>query len=189
MFGIGDQSHVQRKQGLFFTEFAFFCVSVRVPGSLVWGSSVKHSLASVAKLLLASHLRQWWFLYNGLEKLLLRSVCSQHSLWNYFSAEISDLSLSLLFFSHCKYFRATTSSRRMKEMDFIVLILCGGERQFSNVLPKHHLDIHVRHIFDLLLHFVHETKLMLFCRCYSLNFIRRHDNIWVFRSKKMSRQL
>lgn len=89
-----SQPHVKRKRGMFLTEFAF---SASVWGFLLWDSSVKHSLASIAKLLLASSLHPWWFLYKGLEKLLLQSVCSQHSLWNYFSTEIGNLNLSLLF--------------------------------------------------------------------------------------------
>lgn len=46
----------QRARGLFFMGFAFLCIVPRFPGSLLQGSSVKHSLASIAKLLLASRL-------------------------------------------------------------------------------------------------------------------------------------
>lgn len=120
----------QREWRLFFTEFEFFCITLRFPGSLLWDSSVKHSLASIAKLLLASRLHQWWFLYNGLEKLLLLALSIHYGIT---SPQRWAIWICHYFFSQCKYFRTITSSRRMKEMDFMVLILCGGEDNFHTL--------------------------------------------------------
>lgn len=85
--------------------------------ALSWQSaqniSVKHSLASAEKLLLASRSHQWWIRYNGLEELLLQSIFSVH--YGVTSPQRFAIWICHYLFSQCKYFRAVTSSRKKKK--------------------------------------------------------------------------
>lgn len=99
--------------GIFCTQLAFICMALRFPGRVLQNISVKHSLASAEKLLLASRSHQWWIRYNGLEELLLQSIFSVH--YGVTSPQRFAIWICHYLFSQCKYFRAVTSSSKKKK--------------------------------------------------------------------------